>query len=272
MSRAWRVERSEEAATARAVAGPGATVQALADRVGLDAAEFPHWLGLPTGRVVLADGTAAEIAGLTAASKIRAGEEVTVPNAVFLLWVGELGWFGRAFVRRAGDEAYLRRLGFQPVLHDAAEVDAARWLEEIGSAGDRRELHGLFVTGHGLAHGFGAVAWHEWNVTYRDLVGDGVTTGRLRYRLGLVVINACLSDYCRADTVFRAPARLLGFGPRWRSTPLPAGTTIEAGARDLVARSPAARFFGVKGILNPVVTTCHVWDLIRPGDQASRPS
>jgi hypothetical protein len=53
---------------------------------------------------------------------------------------------------------------------------------------------------------------------------------------------------------------------------MPEGTTIPAGARDLAAHSPAARFFGVKGILNPVLTTCHVWDLLRPGDQGTRPA
>jgi hypothetical protein len=271
--RTWEIERSATAPRGRGVAGPNASLTTLADQIGLEATEFREWLGVPqqADGITLADGRTIAVAALQTTDLIREGEAVEVPNTVFLLWVGDLGWFGRFFVRRSSDERYLRACGFLVVAHDGVETSAADWLDEIGQASARKELHGLFVTGHGLAAGFGATAWQQWSVEYRELVGDGMTTGRLRYRLGLVIINACLGNHSRTDTTFHAPRPIVfGFGPLWRAAPLPVGTTILAGARDLVAQTPNACFFGVKGILNPVVTTCHVWDLLRPGDQGTR--
>ncbi len=245
---AWAIIRSPDRPRAVALAGPGATIAALAELVGLGAEEeeWRGWLSVPTMQVALTDGRVVAVGELTANDVLAPGQEVGVPNRVLMLWTGDLGWLGRLAVGWGRERAYLERLGFNVQEVRVEERGPTRQedvLELFRVGTEEGALHGLFVTGHGNKGLFG----------WRDKLGLAYfeIEDRLRYGLGLVVLNVCDGGWCRAD-----------------------GEEM-AGGRDLISTSAGARFHGVKHWLFPRVffVSGHARrarDVLRPGEQGTR--
>lgn len=252
----WSIDRRRAAGRAPAVARHGATVRRLADTIGLsaDPGEWWRWLTVPTETVRRADGTEVPPDRLGPDEALAAGQAFEVPNRVLMVWTGDLGWFGRWAVRWNRDRDYLGWRGFQAVeeVVDAPDDGTlARLLGDIARTSKLKELHGLFVTGHGSPWSFGCKG-AAFCVPYVDL------SQALSYRLGLVAINACQGGWSKKDCS----------GGQWPEE-------LEVGGRDLVSSSPAAKFWGVRRLMIPRLMflgmdTRHPRDLVRPGEQGTR--
>ena len=242
----WQIDRTGTP-QAQVFGGPGDTPAGLADLLGLQADEADAWLVRP-------DGAPPDDLG---------GE---VPNTIVFLWAGDLGAIGRAAVRWPGEMAYARSLGFHVVeldFRDGRSVYQA--LDVIAAYSQSGELHGLVATGHGSPAGFGTggitdrLRLGNWTFTYEEL------DAALRYRLAVVILNACLSGYSRQDKEIRTAQNFLlsRVDPDYR---------LVAGGRDLVATSPGARFWGHMKILYPVLQGGRLRRLLRPGEQGTASS
>src|SRR5262249_48432020 len=157
---------------APAVTRPGATIRDLADTIGLGAEpqQWPYWLTIPGETVVRRDGAAVLPDRLSADDELAPGQVFEVPNRVLMLWTGDLGWFGRWAVRWLHDRDYLGWRGFQAseeIMDQADEGTAGRVVAGIAASAKRRELHGLFITGHGAPDCFGFRS--EFYVDYIDV-------------------------------------------------------------------------------------------------------
>jgi hypothetical protein len=230
----WHIDRAN-APLARTSRESDDTPAGLADLIGLDAGETDAWLG-------------------------RDGE---VPNTIVFVWAGDLGALGRAAVRWSGEMAYARSLGFHVVEFDFRDgLDDSEALERIAGHSERGELHGLVVTGHGCPSAFGTggitqrLGLGDWSFGYDELAAV------LRYRLAVVILNACFSGYSRADEVIRTARNFL-------FSRVEPGYRLTAGGRDLVSASPAARFWGDPKVLIPVLFGGRLRRLLRPGEQGT---
>jgi len=252
----WAIDRRRDRPRAAALTRPGATVRALADTIGLGAEpdQWPRWLTAPGEAVLRPGGAPVALDRLTADDELAPGQVFEVPNRVLMVWTGDLGWFGRWAVRWRRDRDYLGWRGFQPyeeILEVTDDGTLARLLGDVAGSSKRKELHGLFVTGHGSPWSFGSRG-AVFCVPYVDL------SQALGYGLAVMAINACEGGWSKADCVG-------GCGPEG----------LECGGRDLVSSSPAARFWGVKRLMIPRILllgmdTRHPSDLVRPGDQGTR--
>jgi hypothetical protein len=245
----WLVQREPKSNRASAVAAGGATPRGLAEHVGLAAAEWRHWLSRRVRDDSPPDSHLSAKGYPTEDDALAPGEIVEVPNTVCFVWVGDLGALGRWSVQWRGEIKYLHRLGFatrEMIFRPNSSFSSAEHLfAELHTLSDHRELHGLFITGHGYPGGFSTRGGRTF-FFYNELVKH------LRYRLAFVVINTCNGGWSRTDP----------------------GVEIEAGGRDLVADSPSARFYGIKRTLIPQIRpiqfdTCHAWNLLKPGDQGT---
>jgi hypothetical protein len=264
---AWSILRAG-AVTAVAEAGPGATLAGLAATVGLDLSHCERWI------------TAQPLSGLDPAKAIAVRRVVRIPNTVVVVWAGELGGWGKRAVSFQSDLNYLRRRGFKVELLEAAATPAAELVQRLRQASVAGELHGFFIWSHGQPDSLRAGAGVPWNVSYAELLAA------LRYRLGLVILNACHGGFCGSDrdiphremwgwTDRRSPLPFPVPGPRYSKGLYNGSGTIAAGGGDLVSGTPGHRFFGHRDILNPVPLVRHeyrhVWQLLRPGEQGTTP-
>lgn len=183
-------------------------------------------------------------------SKIKTGEQVDIPNTVLALWVGEYGDSGgKKAVKWDKDIAYLQARGFHVVEQDASWGEAA-FLNWVGLESGAKTLHGLFVTGHGSRYGFGSGGKKVkkekepsvW-VSYDEI------KEKLNYDLGLVILNVCNGGFSQFDR----------------------GQQGRYGGKDIVSSSPGAIFFGLTTILVPIKDTAHPSELLKPGDQGTKP-
>src|SRR5262249_21939028 len=150
-------------------------------------------------------------------------------------WLGEGGRWGRWAAGVGSDVGYLQRRGFQVTEFNSDDSTRAApdCLDEINACSARRELHGLFVWAHG----------------YPDLLTNGrvsISYGQLeeclRYRLGFVLLNACMGAFCKHDAQERRDFHPLS--PRWgyldnataRTRPVKRTCPGPAGGYDLVAK------------------------------------
>ncbi len=236
---AWTVSRDSSRERATATAGArGATMNALAAAVGLDARVWERWVTVPE-TVRLADGTQAPSKGLGPAAILAPGQTVQVPNTVIAAWIGDFGDLARAAVGWNADIDYLRERGFAVVVLDKPEADdhlctgprcgvlaafGRRLVAALQGAAQARDLHGFFATSHGNCRG----------------IGDKKTTlvrvedFRNIYPLALLIVNAC-----EADT--------------WSEQAAPGG-----------------KFHGPGGLMIPPFETGHPDELLKPGEQGTR--
>jgi RHS repeat-associated protein len=97
----WTVSRNGDE-TASAEPDAGDTIDDLANMIGLEAKEFPMWLTVSSGNTMPASSS----------QKMTGCEHFEVPNTVVAYWAGNLGWFGRWYIRWNPNVRYLRSLGF----------------------------------------------------------------------------------------------------------------------------------------------------------------
>jgi hypothetical protein len=255
----WEIVRHPRRPIAAATSTGGATLSALADRLGFVCKEWRHWLGEapPTGGGVrLASGAVVALDKLRETDELAAGQTFAVPNTIAMLWYGDLGGVGKAAVGWARERRYAVRLGFhvaefthssrrQAAENERAALDLLRLTEG-------RRMHGLIVAGHGNPYSFGNSKKKSGGLDYQD------ACRALRYRLPLVVMHVCDGDWSRHEQ---------GWGRK--------------GARDLSSGTSGCVFFGVKGTFYPDVpvplpslvyrtNAKHLWELLKPGEQGSR--
>jgi hypothetical protein len=185
-----------------------------------------------------------------------------------MMWAGELGWFGQRLTAWKSDVGYLRERGFHVVeldYRDLSDEEALQAIRSYGNSDGERPaaLHGLLVTAHGNPSYFMAKTSGDadWVITYTEL------DEALSYGLGLVLINACFSDYAKGE-VHRTLSHVL-LVPLSRE-----GTEADRletpGGRDLVSGASESIFYGVKGILLPVLETCLASNCLTPGRHGTR--
>src|SRR5262245_46323168 len=193
----WTIDRRRSSPRAPALTRPGATLRALADTIGLGAEpeQWPRWLTVPTETVLRHDSTPVAPDRLGPDDELAPGQAFEVPNRVLMVWTGDLGWFGRWAVRWNRDRDYLRWRGFQPheeILEVTDDSTLARLLGDVAVSSKNKELHGMFVTGHGSPYSFGSRG-AVFCVPYPDLFGA------LAYQLAVVAINACEGGWSKCD-------------------------------------------------------------------------
>jgi hypothetical protein len=245
----WLIHRDSGSPHAQAISGHRDTIAGLAEIIGLGAEDeqWRAWLRPFSSRVALADGSVVSSDELGVTTPLAAGQVFGAPNRVLMLWTGDLSWLGRLAVGWEKEKAYLEERGFHvreeriEKMRPTTEEDA---LELFAAGTEAKQLHGLFVTGHGNKYLFG---WrNEMGLSYADI------RERLRYRLGLVILNVCNGGWCHGEA-----------------------DGIEAGGRDLLSSSPGSRFHGVKHMLWPRVFffgghARRVKDVLTAGEQGTR--
>lgn len=260
----WIIEREGKEWAECCREDPSDTLEDLAKKIGLDFESRDEWL------------------------RTRTEEDrqvFMVPNTILAVWAGDvnLAWkwkgkkgnfsLGKVAVRWNSDTRYLKRRGFKVEEIDIHKSNRSSQnvVDQVRRYTQSAWLHGVFFWGHGGPEHFGT-GDNSWVVRYKDVVES------LQYDLGFVLINACFSDHEHGDEniTYWHPSNLLGkttiHGP------------IEAGGRDLVAKTPNARFEGAKGILSPFQRLPflrvklpnipfeahhHPADILKPGEQGT---
>jgi RHS repeat-associated protein len=245
----WKINRNGTS-TAVATSDEGDTIADLAAIIGLDAANWSSWLtvsaaGLtaranPATRSSTAPATGSSVGART---PLCAAQTVQVPNTILMFWTGELGGFGRSWVRWDSQAEWLRAGGFDVVeqLNDGAGPwTGAQFLQWLSTSSGAKELHGLVVWGHGWRGGFSDKNPSRFQVTYKEAVAH------LRYTLGLVVLNVCEGGWSKATN-----------------------NGLEGG-RDLVASN--GEFWGVTKTLYPITDSdfAVIYNVMADGFHGSR--
>jgi RHS repeat-associated protein len=242
----WKIKRAGQS-KAEATTEYGDTIDALGPQIGLDSNEFREWLTIPSAmqHIHLVTGFAVSPDDIELGSlPLCGGQTFKIPNTMVSVWYGELKGAGKAAVNWWQDNSALRQLGFNVSVADMLPANGL--LGRISALSQGRELHGMFITGHGSTTGFGTAGTSNWFssgiwVTYAQV------SSRLNYALGALVIHACYGD--------------------------------NPSARSLV--SPNGIFYGVKGVFYPIINaaTLAEWDQItgrqeglwKPGSQGTNP-
>jgi hypothetical protein len=235
----WLVERQSDHEKAAATSTQGATFAQLGTQLGLEPSECSYWLTL-SGPVTLADGTTRNAKTLRCEDALAAGQRVEAPNSVIALWFGQFGDAGRAVVDWRGDLAYLERRGFFVLVLDRPE-----WWNHVCTgdqcADEREFLRHVRQTINGSSS---QGALHGLLVTAHgacDMVSDNgqflhKADLKLSFHLGLAIFNSCHGD----------------------------------SFRDLV--SGGGVFSGGHGVMVPPVETGHPEEIVKPGEQGTRPA
>jgi hypothetical protein len=94
----------------------------------------------------------------------------------------------------------LRRVGFRVIVHNVRPTSSyisptiTEILKSIAGRSQRGELHGFWYDGHGIAEGM-KLRHINWCILSPEVVLRWKTLAdNLKYRLGLVVANACYSE------------------------------------------------------------------------------
>jgi hypothetical protein len=254
----WTINRRPEHSTALARTGQGSTIAQLAEVIGLSSkpAEWRGWLRPHRARqplVTRANGSVVRLQNLHATDPLAAGQNFRIPNTVVMVWTGDVGALGRWAVGWKRDRKTLWKMGFycrEEIFWGKITVERqAEFLGLFRAGTAEGRLHGLFITGHGHQCSFGKKR--------QDLAHYGEVEMALAYHLGLVIINCCNGNWSKHETY--ANGESIGIG---------------GGGRDLIADSPGARFYGIKGILIPQLVVYrfhhrHFRDILKPGDQGT---
>ena len=185
-------------------------------------------------------------------------------------WQNNLGRDGQVFAGWDQDVAYLKQRGFKVVQHGwyqavvnfftpppgapdyylRDQVSASQFQAEAISLSQSGELHGLYFWGHGWDSHFGGVQYAS--------LSQG-----LAYRLGLVVINACRSNYGpQSGQLLVSENGILGGA---------VGTLAPAGAPDWVVKLWQKERHNEPKDTVQYTYSKPISDYLHPGDQGTRP-
>jgi hypothetical protein len=134
---------------------------------------------------------------------------------------------------------------------EKVDLSGKKVIDILSSSAKAKSVHGIMITGHGDAVGFGTRN-RQVDVTY-DKLEDA-----LGYHLAFLILNVCEGGWSRNDKENKD-----GKIPRF-----PNG--IPAGGRDLLSKSKAVIFGGKKDILWPIRDTIHPSNIMKPGEQGTK--
>jgi len=234
----WIITRDGKA-KALAVAEPGDTIAKLAETIGLEASQANAWLEFHWE--LHGDTATTWAVPVTPAGKIDVQAALTgcekydIPNTVLAYWAGELGSFGKWWVRWKEDAETLKTRGFK--VDEQQGWTAEKFENYLATQTGTKELHGLFFWGHGYWRG--QRPW--WDVLH--LVVNGPWSGILtdsshKDDKDPVVREGYYSDYSAWSLSYK-----LALGVLWAC-----GTDA---ARYRFSSGPGAIFQGHPGVLVP---------------------
>ncbi len=208
----WKIFRNRRP-TAYALSEGGDTIESLAYKIGLEPAQWesratpPSWYYMKTvqmpGGVTTRTGAYGpalrlsdkRIVPLPASSdvttlELASGNVFYIPNTMVSLWIGDLNWWGigRGLVGWGNDNQKLHSLGFYvvPYIHSeygfsSSEI-VTRYFQNLSA---RKELHGMFVTGHGNCTSFGEKKACGLTIYYQQI------RDFTNYKLGAAIMYLC---------------------------------------------------------------------------------
>lgn len=246
----WAIKREFKMGTpnptvAPATSAEGDTIMGLADRIGLAAKEYKQWM-TAKGNLTLVGGRQVPWDQIDVNDKLAAGQTVSVPNTILMLWLGDLtdqggqkavGWDAdRDYLMKQGYDVQVSTLRARRVMID--KVGVLRLIAEYSSS---RTLYGFIVTGHGHPYGFSDNG-NKADFTYAEV------KQQLHYKLGPVILNVCFGGHQKGekDIVMKLPLQ-----------PIKIPVLEQEGGRDLCAHPDSKWFYGLRRILVPVIDTQH---------------
>ena len=116
-------------------------------------------------------------------------EHFEVPNIVVAYWAGNLGWFGRWYVRWNSSVKYLGSLGFKVDNHHHQKGDTLGLTRMFIPTSMGKELHGVYFWGHGRAPYPATELVSDSDDTVLEFASPG-----LYYHMGLGLVFACDSN------------------------------------------------------------------------------
>ncbi|MGN1200470.1 MAG: cadherin repeat domain-containing protein, partial [Thermoguttaceae bacterium] len=202
----WNVNRNGNA-TAQAIASDGCSVDMLAKDCGLTVSEFKNWLTISTSEteyVELFNGSRVAPKDLTSSDALLASGRFAVPNVIYMAWFGECKGAGKNLMNWRTNVSNFTALGFSTQIFDndsysSTDTERAKndFLEGIQTLSHNKELHGLYMMGHGDGNTIGSEGSKthyngpEWCVNYTGAIS---IDSSLSYRLGALIIHACYGD------------------------------------------------------------------------------
>ncbi len=177
------------------------TISSLAPKIGLDLGSWKRWITIPGGKLQTLEGikTLFDLQGTT---KMCPGAKVRFPNVVLAYWGGELGGFGKWWVRWGSDVSTLRARGFHVI--EGKGWSSQHFEGYIRHAQADRILHGLFFWGHANPREVLLDSAHKDDDSYRSQYSEW----HPHYRMGLGILFACDTASARAD--FSSKAKFWG--------------------------------------------------------------
>lgn len=130
----------------------------LAEAVGLTTSEFKDWLTIDneTENVELFDGTSVSVQNLSSNDALLASERFSVPNVVYMAWLGDGDALGQSVMKWGQNVIDLGNLGFnvQQFDNDFYDTDNSvgaktAFLSNMWSFSGNKWLHGAYFMGHG---------------------------------------------------------------------------------------------------------------------------
>ena len=254
----WQIQRNNAKNRATAKAEQGDTIQSLAKAIGLLPDEYKNWLTLPVGKIAIAGNKGVTLDDLKVTDVITTGQEVEIPNSIKMIWIGALEGLGMRAVSWSEDAMYYRNLGFSVGLVDYSPKnvtpDSYRsvLLRSLRQGTTEKTLQGIEVAGHG---GFIGIQSQDRKVTvlYKEMMA------KMKYRLGVVVLNVCMGNWSKDDKGFK-------------------GEAGDFGGRDLSSGFGDAVFMGTNKTLvppwgfGPYKGTFHPWWALTEGKQGTNPN
>lgn len=116
----------------------------LAEAVGLTTNEFKDWLTIDneTENVELFDGTSVSVQILSSNDALLASERFSVPNVVYMAWLGDGDALGQSVMKWGQNVIDLRNLGFNVQQFDNDFYDTDNW---VGAKTAFRAICGVFL-------------------------------------------------------------------------------------------------------------------------------
>ncbi len=225
----WSVSRESDSSLATCSPSDGCKFSDLADKVGLEISEISDWLtvSLPTARVELWDqqrilASNVHFSNPEAVDSYILTEDCppifSVPNVIFAAYCYDPSLKNPVAGQEPSPSCFrwdhnigqLEALGFKVVQFDnsvqtSASLARQNFCSTIRETSQAKELHGLYLVGHGSQVAFGVhgtntsgVTWGadwgpKWGIYYCADNRHLSIKGKIKYKLGALVIHACNS-------------------------------------------------------------------------------
>jgi len=235
-------DRDSKDATSEVCAQKNDTWQSLADLVGLNHSEAPHWV---SNWNYLEDGNGPVL-----------GKKYRVPNTIAAHWSGDVFDLGKFYVGWDINISYLKKLGFK-VIESEFKSEGNFSLQNSLEFGSRaKALHGLYYWGHG---GFGV--GNEDGPQYPAI---GLGSNKRGGGIDLLVKARWLRN--KAGTEYLANSLQLKYK---MAAAFVFACDSDSLKNFLVSSNPNHKWHGYKGTLYPVFKTYGLQKYIKSKDQST---